>query len=161
MPKSHLIGAKLDQEIKSTDERHIPKFELMTLNRPCGICGSDLHGVEVRILDNWKPVGFCCPISIRNDLENTEPRSRNSHLQYQPCYRKIAASHGYNDEGINKAINDIQEKGYGRYMSTTRISWLRLKALGEAARERSKWTFKRENRSTNDYSSEEEGDQNS
>ena len=145
---------QLIEERKTTVRKN---FVRVFLTKPCSLCGSEDHHMlrEEEQEDGIRIKHYNCPIAANSDedLQRGLPGTRI----YRISSGKLAEVSGFSHEGVNENLNKILEKGYGRYLSNSKIFQLRDSAYQFCNQERMKWEFKREQSLEQESGSDDKG----
>ena len=151
--ETHVLALCRSETARSIGERAAEARRMFIetfLSAPCKICGSDDHPMyrEEPLEDGTRRRYYACPIAYYSDeaLQNGLPGTQ----VFRMCPVKLAQASGYVEEALNAILNNILEKGHGRYLSNQSILKLSSNAREHMREVRASWEFKREQQEEND-----------
>ena len=151
--ETHVLALCRSETARSIGERAAEARRMFIetfLSAPCKICGSDDHPMyrEEPLEDGTRRRYYACPIAYYSDeaLQNGLPGTQ----VFRMCPVKLAQASGYVEEALNANLNNILEKGHGRYLSNQSILKLSSNAREHMREVRASWEFKREQQEEND-----------
>jgi hypothetical protein len=101
-----------------------------------------------------------CPIVIGERYFTLSKQLAQNHIKYAPSAEKFARHYGFDTNNIEQASILFYKNGHGRFMTPKAVKhfFLNIKCICE--KERSSWTFKRD-QSLSEISDTNESDDNS